>query len=59
MSEKYSRLKKSTIHADSNYNNIIVTDDIVDHKLVGLIDYGAAIHSQTINDLAICLAYLC
>jgi Ser/Thr protein kinase RdoA (MazF antagonist) len=45
MSEKYSRLKKSTIHADSNYNNIIVTDDIGDHKLVGLIDYGLAIHS--------------
>jgi len=45
MSEKYSRLKKSTIHADPNTYNIILTDDIGDHKLVGLIDYGLAIHS--------------
>jgi len=59
MSEKYSRMKKSTIHADVNNYNIIITDDSEDPKLVGFIDYGLAIHSQTINDLAICLAYLC
>lgn len=53
----YSQLRKSVIHNDVNDNNIIVSYDLVNPNVVSIIDYGDAIHTQTINDLAITLAY--
>ncbi len=53
----YSNLRKSVVHNDPNDNNIIVTDDILQPRAKAAIDYGDAIYTQTINDLAILCAY--
>ena len=55
--ESYQTLRKSVVHNDANDNNIIVSEDVVSPSICSLIDYGDAIHTQTINDLAICCAY--
>ena len=51
------KLRKSVIHNDVNDNNIIVSEDLLNPEVVSIIDYGDAIHTQTINDVAITLAY--
>ena len=53
----YTSLRKSIVHNDPNDNNIIVTNSIVQPKAKAAIDYGDAIHTQIINDLAILCAY--
>ena len=53
----YTSLRKSIVHNDPNDNNIIVTNSIVQPKAKAAIDYGDAMHTQTINDLAILCAY--
>jgi len=53
----YTNLRKSIVHNDPNDNNIIVTNSIVQPKAKAAIDYGDAIHTQIINDLAILCAY--
>ena len=53
----YTGLRKSIVHNDPNDNNIIVTNSIVQPKAKAAIDYGDAMHTQTINDLAILCAY--
>ena len=53
----YIKLRKSVIHNDPNDNNIIVSDDILNPRAKAAIDYGDAIYTQTINDLAILCAY--
>ena len=53
----YSKLRKSVVHNDPNDNNIIVTQDILHPKAKAAIDYGDAIYTQTINDVAILCAY--
>jgi len=53
----YKKLRKSVIHNDANDNNIIVSEDLVNPKVIALIDYGDAIYSQIINDVAITCAY--
>lgn len=55
--ETYRSLRKSVVHNDVNDNNVIVTDDLLNPKVSSIIDYGDAIFTQTINDLAICIAY--
>jgi len=53
----YDALRKSVVHNDANDNNVVVTDDLVNPKVSAIIDYGDAIHTQVINDLAITIAY--
>lgn len=53
----YLKLRKSVVHNDPNDNNIIVSDDILHPRAKAAIDYGDAIYTQTINDLAILCAY--
>ena len=53
----YKALRKSVIHNDANDNNIVVSGDLVNPKVLAVIDYGDAVYSQTINDLAVALAY--
>ena len=53
----YIKLRKSVVHNDPNDNNIIVSDDILNPRAKAAIDYGDAIYTQTINDLAILCAY--
>lgn len=57
--DSYKKLRTSVIHHDLNDNNIVVSSDPVTPKVVAPIDYGDAIHTQTINDLAIACAYAC
>ena len=53
----YKQLRKSVIHNDLNENNIIVSLHKTHPDVLALIDFGDAIYSQTINDLAIACAY--
>ncbi|MBI6116764.1 aminotransferase class III-fold pyridoxal phosphate-dependent enzyme [Salegentibacter sp. F63223] len=47
--------RKSIVHNDINDRNIIVGPN--SEKIVGLIDFGDATYTATINDLAICITY--
>jgi 4-aminobutyrate aminotransferase-like enzyme/Ser/Thr protein kinase RdoA (MazF antagonist) len=64
----YDTLRKSVIHNDANDNNIVVSDDLATPLMpsassrqgvtvLAVIDYGDAVYTQTINDLAVALAY--
>lgn len=53
----YSKLRKSIVHNDANDNNIVVTEDALNPEVMAIIDYGDAIHTQIINDVAITCAY--
>ena len=55
--EGYSILRKSVVHNDANDNNVVVTENQSDPKVRAIIDFGDAIHTQVINDLAITIAY--
>ncbi len=56
-STKYSYLRKSIIHNDVNDNNILVSSNTYSPEVVSIIDFGDAVYTQTINDLAITIAY--
>jgi len=49
----YDLLRKSVVHNDANDNNVIVSEEIINPTVKAAIDYGDAIHTQIINDLAI------
>jgi len=53
----YKKLRKSIVHNDANDNNVIVSDDLRSPKVKAAIDYGDAIYTQIINDVAIATAY--
>lgn len=50
-------LPKSVIYNDANDYNVLVGFDKADPKVPGVIDFGDAVYSHTINELAIALAY--
>ncbi len=49
----YDLLRKSVVHNDANDNNVIVSEELINPTVKAAIDYGDAIHTQIINDLAI------
>jgi 4-aminobutyrate aminotransferase-like enzyme/Ser/Thr protein kinase RdoA (MazF antagonist) len=49
----YDSLRKSVVHNDANDNNVIVSDDLIQPTVKAAIDYGDAVYTQIINDLAI------
>lgn len=53
----YKNLPKSVIHNDVNDYNILVSQDLRSSEVTGIIDFGDAVRAQTINDLAVLLAY--
>ncbi|WP_309148908.1 aminotransferase class III-fold pyridoxal phosphate-dependent enzyme [Arenibacter sp. ARW7G5Y1] len=53
----YSQLRKAVVHNDANDNNVIVSQDLIDPKVVSAIDFGDSVYTQIINDLAIACAY--
>jgi 4-aminobutyrate aminotransferase-like enzyme/Ser/Thr protein kinase RdoA (MazF antagonist) len=55
--ESYTTLRKSVVHNDANDNNVVVSEDLLDPQVRAIVDYGDAIHTQVINDLAITIAY--
>ncbi|TFG31422.1 aminotransferase class III-fold pyridoxal phosphate-dependent enzyme [Candidatus Thorarchaeota archaeon] len=51
-------LRSSVIHNDANDNNIVVsTPHNNDKRMFGILDFGDMVHSCTINELAIAIAY--
>ncbi|NAS31863.1 aminotransferase class III-fold pyridoxal phosphate-dependent enzyme [Flavobacteriaceae bacterium R38] len=57
LQSSYVKLRKSIVHNDANDYNIVVSDDLLNPKVKAAIDYGDAIYTQTVNDLAITCAY--
>lgn len=55
--DSYSKLRKAVVHNDANDNNVIVSSDVMDPTVQASIDYGDAVHTQIINDLAVACAY--
>jgi len=48
------KLPRSIIHGDANDYNVIVEQD----RVVGIIDFGDMVHSYTVGELAVALAYV-
>ncbi|MBZ0328677.1 MAG: aminotransferase class III-fold pyridoxal phosphate-dependent enzyme [Altibacter sp.] len=53
----FAELPKSVVHNDANDFNIIVSNDLSNPKVLSIIDFGDAVYTQSINDLAVVLAY--
>ena len=53
----YKKLRKSVVHNDPNDNNIIVFSNVLHPKAKAAIDYGDALYTQIINDVAILCSY--
>lgn len=53
----YSTLRKAVVHNDANDNNVIVSTDLVHPKVEAVIDYGDAVYTQIINDVAVACTY--
>ncbi len=56
------KLRRSVIHGDANDYNVLVSprgDSDPQHPtVVGLIDFGDMVHSHTVGDLAVAIAYV-
>jgi len=50
------KLRLSVIHNDPNDYNVLVDGEFT--RVVGLIDFGDMVHSYTIADLAVAIAYV-
>ncbi|HEA21337.1 MAG TPA: aminotransferase class III-fold pyridoxal phosphate-dependent enzyme, partial [Pricia antarctica] len=55
--KSYELLRKAIVHNDANDNNLIVSEDLIKPKVKAVIDYGDAVYTQVINDVAIACAY--
>ena len=55
IAEAFPALRRSVIHNDANDNNVLVADD--GRSISGLLDLGDAVHSITVNELAVAAAY--
>ena len=53
----YGSLRKQVVHNDANDNNIIVSTKHFPYEVVGIIDFGDAIYTQLIHDVAHCCVY--
>lgn len=52
-------IRKSVIYNDANDYNTLVSTQSLGKKVIGLIDFGDAVYTETINDVAIAAAYAC
>lgn len=55
--QNYFALRKQVVHNDANDNNVVVSNDFLAFDIEAIIDYGDAIYTQLINDVAITIAY--
>ena len=53
----FPTLRKSVNYNDANDYNVLVSLDIKDPHVPGVIDFGDVVYTHTINELAIALAY--
>jgi 4-aminobutyrate aminotransferase-like enzyme/Ser/Thr protein kinase RdoA (MazF antagonist) len=51
------RCRKSVNHNDLSDNNILISENYYDRKIIGLIDFGDITYTNTINELAVAIAY--
>src|SRR5207244_4725625 len=55
----WSRLRFSNIHNDANDYNILVRGSgASEHRVTAILDYGDVVHSATVCNLAVALAYV-
>ncbi len=54
----FPQLRSSVAYADANDYNVLVSHDLAHPKVPGVIDFGDAVFTHTINDLAIAAAYM-
>ncbi len=52
-----AHLRKGVIHNDANDNNIVASKDLIHPEVLAIIDYGDAVFSSLVNDLAVAIAY--
>lgn len=55
---KLGGLRQSIIHNDANDYNVLVSADVLNPRVCGLIDFGDIVHTNTINELAIATTYV-
>jgi 4-aminobutyrate aminotransferase-like enzyme/Ser/Thr protein kinase RdoA (MazF antagonist) len=53
------QLRRSVNYNDAHEHNLLVNADPKNPKIIGLIDFGDAIYTHTIGELAIACAYAC
>lgn len=53
----FPRLRKSVNYNDANDYNVLVSHDVNDPQVPGVIDFGDAVYTHTVNELAIAIAY--
>lgn len=53
----FPRLRQSVIYNDANDYNVLVSHDLADPHVPGVIDFGDVVYTHTINELAIAIAY--
>ena len=56
---KLASLRKSVTYMDANDYNVLVSEDLYHPEINGFIDFGDALHTETINEAAVCLSYVC
>ncbi len=56
VAQRLKRCRAQVIHGDANDYNVLV-DSETGERIAGIIDYGDAIHSPLINELAVAAAY--
>src|SRR5690606_19253511 len=54
-----SGLRKSVNYNDAHEHNLLVDGDLQNPEITGIIDFGDALYTETINELAIACAYAC
>jgi 4-aminobutyrate aminotransferase-like enzyme/Ser/Thr protein kinase RdoA (MazF antagonist) len=57
LQKTYHTLPQSVVHNDANDYNILVSNDLRNPEVNAIIDFGDAVFTQTVNDLAVVLAY--
>ena len=56
---KLATHRKSVNYNDAHGHNLLANKDLKNPKIIGVIDFGDAIYTHTINELAIACAYAC
>ncbi len=54
---KLPNLRRSVNHNDAHEENVLVNSDLANPRVTGAIDFGDALFTETINELAIACAY--
>jgi 4-aminobutyrate aminotransferase-like enzyme len=52
------KLRWSVIHGDANDYNVLLGEHFEHQNVVGVIDFGDMVHSYTVGDLAVAIAYV-